>query len=347
MQIIELLTPAYEAAWLPWAVQYFFLAGVATGAALLGAACAFAPQGSRLARLTPVVIFTLAIAAIAAPVSLLADLHQPGRFWHFYAHFTPWSWMSIGSLLLPAFVTLSLALCASWWLGRSGWMRLIAPLLVLSALTIVVYTGAEVMVVRARPLWNTAWLPINLALTGWLAAAGVMFIVERFLPPALRPQDDALQLLRTVALALAGALALATVSWAALGMATGAPSVMAAARLWGDFPVWRWGMVLSALGGIAVLAVLLAGRTRIACPYYRIVLGLLLAGSAWAFRWALFMSVQGVPKFGAGLYLYTMPLGGDGLLGIVGVAGLCVALVALASWALELFPARQTRPATV
>ena len=126
MQIIELLTPAYEAAWLPWAVQYFFLAGVATGTALLGAACAFALQGSRLARLTPVVIFTLAIAAIAAPVSLLADLHQPGRFWHFYAHFTPWSWMSIGSLLLPAFVTLSLALCASWWLGRPGWMRRIA-----------------------------------------------------------------------------------------------------------------------------------------------------------------------------------------------------------------------------
>ena len=35
MQIIELLTPAYEAAWLPWAVQYFFLVGIATGAALL------------------------------------------------------------------------------------------------------------------------------------------------------------------------------------------------------------------------------------------------------------------------------------------------------------------------
>ena len=345
MQIIELLTPHYEAAWLPWAVQYFFLAGVATGAALLAAACAYAPTGSRLARLTPVVIFTLAIAAIAAPVSLLADLHQPARFWHFYAHFTPWSWMSIGALLLPAFVTLSLALCASWWLGKTGWMRLIAPLLIVSLLSIVIYTGAEVMVVRARPLWNTAWLPVNLALTGWLAAIGVMFIVERFLPAALRPQDDALQLLRGMALGLAGALALATLSWATLGLVTRAPSLMAAARLWGDFPVWRWGMVLSALGGVAVVGVLLAGKTRIACPYYRVVLGLLLAASAWAFRWALFMSVQSVPKFGAGLYLYTMPLGGDGLLGIVGVAGLCVALVAMASWALELFPARQVRGA--
>ena len=44
MQIIELLTPAYEAAWLPWAVQYFFLVGVATGAALLTSACVFGPS---------------------------------------------------------------------------------------------------------------------------------------------------------------------------------------------------------------------------------------------------------------------------------------------------------------
>ena len=41
MQIIELLTPAYEAAWLPWAVQYFFLIGIAATAALLAAWLAF------------------------------------------------------------------------------------------------------------------------------------------------------------------------------------------------------------------------------------------------------------------------------------------------------------------
>ena len=44
MDIIELLTPAYEAAWLPWAVQYFFLIGIAATAALL-AACFSLPGG--------------------------------------------------------------------------------------------------------------------------------------------------------------------------------------------------------------------------------------------------------------------------------------------------------------
>ena len=340
MQIIELLTPHYEAAWLPWAVQYFFLVGVATGAAILAALCAWGKDGGTLRRLLPAAVLTLAVSSIAAPVSLLADLHQPARFWHFYAHFTPWSWMSVGALLLPVFVTLSVAMCAAWWLGKTGWMRLLAPLLVLSALTISVYTGAEMMVVRSRPLWNTLWVPVNLALTGWLATVGAAFVLERFLPATLRPGAEALQTLRGMGLALAGALLVVALAWAASGMAGDSPSFNAALRLWNDFPVWRLTMVGSAIGGAAVLGALLRGRHRLHAKGYTLVLGLGLAAAAWAFRWALFMGVQGVPKFGAGLYLYHMPLGGDGLLGMVGVAGLCVALVGLASWALELFPAR-------
>ena len=185
MQIIELLTPSYEAAWLPWAVQYFFLVGVATGAALLAAICVWGKDGGALQRLLPAVILTLAISAIAAPVSLLADLHQPARFWHFYAHFTPWSWMSVGAVLMPMFVGLSVLMCALWWLGKPGWMRALAPLLVLSTLSIVVYTGAEIMVVRSRPLWNTLWVPLNLALSGWLATVGMVFVLYRFLPALL------------------------------------------------------------------------------------------------------------------------------------------------------------------
>ncbi|MDR2324247.1 MAG: polysulfide reductase NrfD [Acidovorax sp.] len=342
MQIIELLTPAYEVAWLPWAVQYFFLVGVATGAALLASACAFGAPGSLRQRLLPAVLLTLTVSVIAAPVSLLADLHQPARFWHFYAYFTSWSWMSVGAVLLPVFLMLSLGLIASWWLGKPGWMRAIAPLLVLSALTITIYTGAEMMVIRSRPLWNTLWVPVNLALTGWLATVGCTFVLERFLPAAHRPDAAALQALRNVGLLLAAALVAAALIWAATGLAGGNPSFDAALRLWNDFPVWRMTMLGSALFGAVVVGALLRGKHRLGAKGFTLVLGLGLAAAAWAFRWALFMGVQGVPKFGAGLYLYHMPLGGDGLLGMLGVAGLCVALVAMANWALELFPARRT-----
>ena len=63
MHITELLTPAYEVAWLPWAVQYFFLVGVATGAALLAAWCVWGADGSRRRRLLPAALFTLAVTA--------------------------------------------------------------------------------------------------------------------------------------------------------------------------------------------------------------------------------------------------------------------------------------------
>lgn len=345
MQIIELLTPHYEVAWLPWAVQYFFLVGVATGAALLVSVCAFGQAGGALQRLLPVAVLTLAVSGLAAPVSLLADLHQPARLWHFYAHMTPWSWMWRGAVLLPVFMGLLVAMCASWWLGQARWLRWLAPLMVLSALSITVYTGAEMMVVRSRPLWNTMWVPVNLALTGWLAAVGVALVVERFLPAQLRPDARALQALRAIGLWLAAALVVAAVLWALSGLLGMSPSFNEALRLVQEFPVWRLTMIGSAIFGAVVVGALLRGKQRLQAKGFTLVLGLGLAAAAWAFRWALFMGVQGVPKFGAGLYLYHMPWGGDGLLGMLGVAGLCVALVAMATWALEVFPARSPRVA--
>ncbi|MBS3018308.1 Tetrathionate reductase subunit C [Comamonas sp. PE63] len=341
MQIIELLTPAYEAAWLPWAVQYFFLVGVATGAALLTSACAFGPAHGLRQRLLPTAVLVLAMSAIAAPVALLADLHQPARFWHFYAHLTPWSWMSLGAVLMPSFVGLCVLICALWWMGRPQWMRLLVPVLVLSTLSIVVYTGAEIMVIRSRPLWNTLWVPINLALSGWLATVGMGFVLYRFLPRALQPDAAALQGLRHLGLWLATGLIASALTWGIAGIAGQSPSFYMATRLFKEFPVWRISMLGSAVFGAAVVMALLRGEHRLAAKGYTLVLGIGLAASAWAFRWALFMGVQGVPKFGAGLYLYSMPLGGDGLMGMLGVAGLCVALVAMATWALELFPVRK------
>jgi tetrathionate reductase subunit C len=218
-------------------------------------------------------------------------------------------------------------------------------LMVLSALSITVYTGAEMMVVRSRPLWNTMWVPVNLALTGWLAAVGVALVVERFLPAQLRPDARALQALRAIGLWLAAALVVAAVLWALSGLQGMSPSFNEALRLVQEFPVWRMTMIGSAIFGAVVVGALLRGKQRLQAKGFTLVLGLGLAAAAWAFRWALFMGVQGVPKFGAGLYLYHMPWGGDGLLGMLGVAGLCVALVAMATWALEVFPARSPRVA--
>jgi tetrathionate reductase subunit C len=43
---------------------------------------------------------------------------------------------------------------------------------------------------------------------------------------------------------------------------------------------------------------------------------------AWMLRWTVFIGGQTIPKTGAGLYAYHLPLGHDGLLGIAGTLGL-------------------------
>lgn len=338
MQISELLTPVYDAAWLPWAVQYFFLIGISATTALTAAFAAFGRADSDARRLLPAAVTVLLVSAIAAPVSLLADLHQPGRFWHFYAHITPWSWMWLGALLLPVFVTLALLFCAVWWWGRMGWLRVVAAALALSALSILVYTGAEVMVLRSRPLWHTVFLPVNFALTAWLGALGAMFLVGRWLPGGLRVLPVAM--LRRLSVTAVVMMAMSAGAWALLGLSGLDASFEAALRLFADFPVWRLSLAGAVITAFCIVALLQRPARTLAAPLPSAALALTMLGAAWIFRWVVFMSVQGVPKYGAGLYLYDMPWGSDGLLGMVGVLGLCVALITVVTWALDIYPAR-------
>ena len=341
MEIIELLTPAYEATWLPWAVQYFFLIGICATTALTAAGCAFGRKGSEGARLLPAAVTVLLVSALAAPVSLLADLHQPGRFWHFYAYFTPWSWMSLGAVLMPVFVVLALLFCALWWLGRTGLLRVVAVLLALSALSVLAYTGGEVMVIRSRPLWNTIFLPFNFALTGWLSALGAMLLVGRWLPGGLQALPA--RLLRRLGLAAVALLSVCAVAWMVAGLNGVDQSFPAASRLFSEFLVWRLSLIGSVLAGVVLFVLLSRPLTKLLEPRFSLLTAFAMLSCAWIFRWIVFMSVQGVPKYGAGLYLYHMPLGGDGLLGMLGVLGLCAALLSIITYTFERFPLRRSQ----
>ena len=91
------------------------------------------------------------------------------------------------------------------------------------------------------------------------------------------------------------------------------------------------------IGSPLFVAMLPAQRQR-----FGLLVALALLGAAWVFRWIVFMAVQTVPKFGAGLYLQSLPWGSDGVLGMVGVFGLVAALIAIVSTALFRFPPRTT-----
>ncbi len=341
-EIVETVNVAREVAWLPWAVQYFFLIGLSYGAYLVSLpGLVFRRPGwegiSRLALLAALV------CGLTAPVALLADLHQPGRFWHFYAYFTPSSWMSWGAFFIPVYLG-GLILYA--WLafrpalarhaqdggrlagvarflaygGHESRKALLAAALLafVGAALVALYTGVEVMVVRARPLWHTPLLPVQFFVTALAGGLGLSLLFNRFLPGGGDPVAT-----RRMALALAasqGVALLVGAAWLGLGLSGASP--VHAQALAEVAPSANW--QLSALWAVAasVATLLLALKW----PGSGLLIGLLALHSAWMMRWTIFIGGQEVPKTGAGYYSYQLPLGPEGLMGIVGTAGLWIFL---------------------
>lgn len=360
-QIIEVLNVTRGVAWLPWAVSYFFLIGLSFGSFMLtlpyfvfGRA-----QHEKLGRLA---LLGALVCGLTAPVALLADLHGPGRFLNFYLYFQPQSWMSWGSFFIPVY--LGGLLLYAWLVlrgdfavqgqdggsflarfyrlaGRGGEASRMAisaaALLTLAgAVLVALYTGMEVMVVQARPLWNTPFLPLQFAATAFAGAIGLSLLFNRF----IGGQDTQLEigLNRLLALALALVLTLGG-GWLFVSLSGVSPSHSAAFSQVAGMPQWQ----LTAVW--AVLATVLPMALAIWRPASSgLITGLIAVHSAWMMRWTIFIGGQSIPKTGAGLYDYHLPLGGDGLLGIVGTLGLWIALLVLMvdylPWAGQAFAGR-------
>lgn len=342
MTIHELLAPAQPITWLPWAVQYFFLIGLAYGALWLGAFDLWRKaQDPRLQTLAAVLMVA---AGLVAPIALTADLHQPARAWHFYAQTRFTSVMWYGAYLLPLFSLLSMLLgwlllrpalarrgeehdrvaalarllCLGSWSG-DAWLRPLAVVAAMSGLSIALYTGLETMAVQARPLWHTPWLPWLLALSALLAAQSALLLLNRLL--AGWQQHTEARLLHLIRSTLA-LLALSLLGWALSGGASAAE----ASALYRLDPSWRlaahW--LLLTLG---LLGLLLLAGARLSPRLQTWGLGLMALHLVWGLRWLVLIQGQLVPKYGAGVYLYDIAWGPAGVLGILGTFGLLLALL--------------------
>ncbi|MFM5163345.1 NrfD/PsrC family molybdoenzyme membrane anchor subunit [Aeromonas rivipollensis] len=341
MTINELLAPEQPITWLPWAVQYFFLIGLAYGALWLGAASLWRKGPDR--RLQTLAAVLMMGAGLVAPIALTADLHQPARAWHFYAQTRFTSVMWYGAYLLPLFSLLSMLLgwlllrpnlarrgeehdrvaalarllCLGRWPG-DPWLKPLALMAALSGLSIALYTGLETMAVAARPLWHSPWLPWLLALSALLAAQSALLLLNRLL--AGWQQRTEAGLLRQIRPTLA-LLALSLLGWALFGGASAAE----ASALYRLDPSWRlaahW--LLLTLG---LLGLLLAGH-RFSPRLQTWGLGLLALHLVWGLRWLVLIQGQLAPKYGAGVYVYQIAWGPAGVLGILGTFGLLLALL--------------------
>ncbi len=171
MSAVDLMSFDHEIAWRPWAVAYFLLIGTAAGAGLLMVCTRLllkqAAQGA---------LVVAASFALASGLPLLADLHQPARFLHFYMGTSTSSIMWWGSWILPLFIAslLLLALLRGMRMGQelSGLEQMLTAVSGLLALCILGYTAGEMHAVAARPLWASIGFPITLTLSALMSGAG-------------------------------------------------------------------------------------------------------------------------------------------------------------------------------
>ncbi len=353
---IELLAPRYDIAWYPWAVQYFFMIAISYASLWLAAPALIFGKKAWLstARLA---LLACVSTTLVAPVALLADLHQPLRFWHFYAYANTHSWMSIGSVVLPVYLVSVLGLAWLAWrpalqeqrhaVGLSGfiakWLSMgsgstpkalvaivgLAALLLSSG--IMLYTGAELAIVKARPLWNTIWLPPMLVATGFIAAAGLVLVLNR-VSGLCSPATTRQMLYVLLAFcALAGLIAL---SWLLDGLNAHVGSVAAALESVRYSPSWRSTALWGGITGVALFASIVFLVTRSAKRQPALfawawLLGLVAIYMGWMFRWVVLMDVQHVARNSAGFHHYGIPAGSSGILGIVGTFGLWLAAILL------------------
>jgi len=334
--IREIMARPQEIAWLPWAVQYFFFIGLACGSVVIAVWLRWR-EPNKTVRLELAAVSLAVVSGTVAPLALSADLHQPARIWHFYAHFTPWSWMSLGSLFLPLFTLLVMSYFALlmrsrlraetlpfWarWLQifpawrEEKWLRWVALATLLSAASILLYTGREVSVLRAQPLWYSLWLPWLLLLTAMQAVPPLLACWLRH-EPQWQPRLAGYQ-----------AVSLLLLCFSCLGWwLDGSTSSAALHRLASQGVVWL-------LAGIAVvvsilLLLALAWRVRSQALGAKGLLGQCMVALllCWGVRWLLLMQTQTLPKFNVLANPYVLPLGSEGLLAILGTLGLWIALI--------------------
>jgi len=333
--ITEILSPNIEISWLPWAVAYFFFIGISFTAVILTLPAILFDhkQSIGVARVAMIVML---ICAIVGPVALLADIHQPARFWHFYAHITPWSWMSIGAIFLPVYVVATLVY--SWLflrpallankgktgyigamtntLGMGSWhgQQLLKPVAIITlilGMIIALYTGAEVAIVATRELWSSYLIPFFFFITALLGASSLSLLIAY-----LTHEDETTLASLSRYTRWSALLSLAVIAlWFVFALTTNGAEANSFMLLQHSV---QWQLNLFVL----IILTLVAAFFTKASSKLMLISALSGLVVSWFSRWLIFIDGQTIPKYGAGFYTYDLPLGAEGLLGMLGVFGL-------------------------
>ena len=367
----ELVQPVWPVAWSLAIPQYFFMTGV-SAAAFLVSSLTYA-FGDR--RFKPIAGLSLVVALtvlLVAPLNLVADLGQTGRFYElfFATHATaPMSW---GVYLLTTYPALILAellfafrgAFVARAAGARGVVARAYRLLALGhraftpadaerthaisrrlallgipwALSVHGYTGYILGVMKARPLWHTALMPIVFLVSAMVSGVALMIlvtaVVQRFDSAAARVDRGVLEGLARLLAAFVVADLVLRLFWYTIQWLYGVEAYGAVVRHVFVDSFWSAVVVETVLGLLLPLAVAATPALRRRPPLLYAAAALAVLG-VWVFRWDTVIGGQLIPKVGAGFYAYAPPLwGGDGAMSVAGNWALWVALFIGALWVL-------------
>jgi len=210
---------------------YFFYTGLSAGSFVLSTlGTVFGIQKYKPIAKAAVV---MAIALLAvAPLHLIADLEQPGRFYTLFFRLNPTSAISYGTYLLTLYPLTCVfylwfmmrkdlalgaqkltgfrrSLCAFLTFGKRDlseavlvqdqkWIKRLGTLGVPLALMVHGYTGFILANVQARTLWHTGLMPLIFLMSAMVSGTGllilVLLITQRFFSPekAITPERRAI-----------------------------------------------------------------------------------------------------------------------------------------------------------
>lgn len=364
--VTEIVQPIWPAAWSLAIPQYFFMTGVSAAAFLVSSLT----YGFGDRRYRPIAGLSLIVALtvlLVAPLNLVADLGQPGRFYEllFETHATaPMSWGVFLLTTYPALIAAELLFAFRGAFveraGAGGRLAGLHRLLALGhrthgageaarthavsrrlallgipwAIAVHGYTGYILGVVKARPLWHTALMPIVFLVSAMVSGVALLILVSAVmqrLDTAAARVDASVQglLAKLLAVSIVADLLL-RVFWYSIQWYYGVAAYGPVLRHVLVDGFWTAVVGETVLGLLVPLGVALVPRLRRGAPLYAAA-ALAVAG-VWMFRWDTVIGGQLIPKVGAGFYAYSPPLwGGDGIMQVVANWGLWIALFVAAT----------------
>lgn len=352
MQLFEIIASRHDVVWGLTAVQYFFMVQVGAACILL-ASLGPAFDLSGLRRLSGLALLTGITLVATAPLNLIAELMQQGRFasmfWNTHLS-SPLSWgVFVINVVLVFAGVYGLALLKNALVqahrdgsfssllpyalvrGKSpvspATLKILAWLALVGAAALFVYSGMDLASVSSRIMWSPSIVPLLLAVSGVAGAVALLILLER-LSGGLPPERAGIY--RRALLASLGLLLAVGLVWLLTEFAF---ADQAGRTVWnylsGD-AFFSFALLAAALGTLLpfILAALRGSAQMLTSAALLVLLG------GYMLRYVITIGGQEMGRTTAGLNQYAPwdIWAHGGLMAAAGTVGLWVFLMILASW---------------